>query len=816
MRSRMIAFCLGIALVSRFPTLPAIDALWLVGCAMVLVHGLCARHPLVGLSAAMLIGMVWAIAFGNARLATMLPGYLEGEDFWVTGRVTGLPQTSERAQQFTFVVERSCFSLLPADCPSQSRVFTKRKIMLNFYGTVRMESGQRWLLRVRLNKLHGFANPGGFDYEGWLFQQGFAAKGYVRDNPFNVRLEEGAPTLSRLRFAIRERLLMETMGLEQAGIILALVLGDREQISEESWSLFTDTGTNHLIVISGLHVGFIALFCHLLASRAARLSTALLLRFPAQKVGALAAIIGALAYSLLAGFPVPTQRSFIMVCVFMMGQLLGRQIAPSTSYCLALTLVLASNPLSLLSAGFWLSFGAVGTLLLAFSGVRRVRAMEEDEAVGRRCSWQQLWHKWGRPQWVVFIGMTVPLAVWLQQLSLLGPLANILAIPLVSLLAVPLSLCGASLLWIHETTGVFVLVLANELLDLMMRGLRALTGGGIALWEFFGLTRVALIAASAATLLLLLPRGWPDKWLAGVLFLPLLFPVRAQLHPGVAEVSLLDVGQGLAMVVRTANHVLVYDTGPRLSETFDTGSAVVYPFLRVQGVRFVDKVIISHEDNDHAGGLMALLELVETGQVLASVSSAFPLSADQFMACHAGQTWVWDDVQFAMLHPQRDVPYDGNDSSCVLRIEAGGQSVLLSGDIERATEALLVREQREQLTSDVLVAPHHGSRSSSTAAFVAAVNPTLVLYSAGYRNQFGHPSADVVERYVASGAVAYNTALSGALTLQLGESSELVSPREYRRTHRRYWFMQPTPDSARLHGIAQHVALTGPSMTMVK
>ncbi|MGB4249077.1 MAG: ComEC/Rec2 family competence protein, partial [Pseudohongiellaceae bacterium] len=308
MRSRMIAFCLGIALVSRFPSLPAVDVLWLAVGVMVLVHGLCARSLLIALPAAALIGMLWAIAFGNARLATMLPGYLEGEDFWVTGSITGLPQTSGRAQQVTFMVERSCFSLLPADCPDRSQVFSQRRIMLNFYSAERMEPGQRWMLRVRLNKLHGFANPGGFDYEGWLFQQGFAAKGYIRDNPFNVRLEDGPPTLSRLRFIIRERLLAETSGLEQAGIILALVLGDREQISEESWSLFTDTGTNHLIVISGLHVGFIAMFCHLLVSRAARLSQALMLRFPAQQIGAFAAILGAFAYSLLAGFPVPTQR----------------------------------------------------------------------------------------------------------------------------------------------------------------------------------------------------------------------------------------------------------------------------------------------------------------------------------------------------------------------------------------------------------------------------------------------------------------------------------------------------------------------------
>lgn len=801
MRSRMIAFCLGIALVARFPSLPAIDVVWLAVVAMFLVHGLSARNLLIALSAAFLIGLLWAVAFGNARLAAMLPGYLEGEDFWVTGTITGLPQISGRAQQFTFDVEHSCFSLLPADCPARARVFRDRRIMLNFYGMERMEPDQRWRLRVRLNRLHGFANPGGFDYEGWLFQQGFAAKGYVRDNPFNIRLEGSAPSLSRLRFGVRERLLEQTAGLAQAGIILALVLGDREQISEESWSLFSATGTNHLIVISGLHVGFIALFCYQLASRTVRLSTMLLLRFPAQKIGALAAMLGALAYSLLAGFTVPTQRAFIMVGVFMSGQLLGRQIAPSTSYCLALTLVLATNPLSVIGAGFWLSFGAVGTLLFAFSGIRRLRGAADEGESGSPWSWPRLWLRWGQPQWVVFIGMTVPLAVWLQQLSLLGPLANMLAIPLVSLLVVPLSLIGACLLWVHEAAGVILLIVADELLDLLMRGLQTLTGVGSVLWQFFGLTRGAILAGCVATLLLLMPRGWPDKWLAGILFLPMIFPARTHLPMGVAEVVVLDVGQGLAMVVRTANHLLVYDTGPQLSETFDTGSAVVYPYLRSQGWHFVDKIIISHGDNDHAGGLMPLLELVGSGPIQASAPLGPAMSLQQFSLCRAGQHWTWDAVQFTVLHPPANAPLEGNDASCVLRIQAGGQSALLSGDIERAGEAMLLREHSLGLGSDVLIAPHHGSRSSSTPAFVAAVSPAFVLYSAGYRSQFGHPSPDVVERYLVSGAVAYNTALSGALTLRLGEASVLAAPQEYRRAHGRYWYLRPTAESAQLHGV---------------
>lgn len=827
MRSRMIAFCCGIAAVSRFSDLPTIHALWLVLLAVPLGVTLWRAPAPVASAAALLLGLGWAIGFGNARVAALLPGDLEGEDFWVMGEVRGLPQSDARSQQFVFQVEKSCFTLLPDDChrqsPEHAARFNDRKILLNHYGNADMITDQRWLLRVRLNQPHGFANPGGFDYEGWLFQQGFTAKGYVRENPFNARLDGSSllldpPSISLMRYHLRAKLLDAMRELPHASIILALVLGDQEQISAESWSLFTATGTNHLIVISGMHVAFIALLCYGLSNRMARLSPWLLLRIPAQKCGALSAVIGAFLYCLLAGFSVPTQRSCIMVLVFMSGQIIGRQFPPSFSFCLALTLVLLINPLSLTGAGFWLSFGAVGTLLLAFGGIRRLRGASRrskkgdeigtlDDDQRPRWSGRRLWQQHVQPQYVVFIGMIVPLAIMMQQLSLLSPLANVLAIPLVNILVVPPALLGTLLLVIFAPLGILFLTLANHVLAVVIWMLQGLTShaSGMVLWQFFGLTTASLVFACAGSLLLLLPRGWPGRWLALVMFLPMLFPQRHPLAEGIAEITVLDVGQGLAVVVQTAGHVLVYDTGPRLSESFDTGSAVVFPFLRRSGLRRIDRLIVSHADNDHAGGLQSVLNLLEVDLIAGSTWPEKSEAPVNFAFCEQGKRWVWDDVTFEILHPSGKMPYAGNDSSCVLRIEAGEQSLLLPGDIEGQAERRLLQEHGAALASDVLIAPHHGSGTSSSASFLQAVQPSVVLYSAGYRSQFGHPVTQVVARYEALGAVPYNTALSGALSLRLGEASGPVLPEEFRSSHRRYWFTRPTQDSALLHGVGSRL-----------
>lgn len=798
MRARMLAFCLAVIGACRLPLLPALPLYSLVA-----LGGLCLwlgarRHWGLGVMGALGLGLCWGIGAGLYRLDALLPEALEEVDFWVTGTLSGLPQRNGRAQQAAFRVERGCLELVPSNCDPRAGVFRSRLILLNYYGNATLAPGQRWRWRVRLNRPHGFANPGGFDYEGWLFMQGYAAKGYVRETSLNRRLPGAGRGIDALRFALRVRLEALLGGASHKGILLALIIGDREQVSQEHWALFSATGTNHLIVISGLHVGFIAMLGYWFGNSLARLWPPLLLRFPAQKCGAMSALGAALAYSLLAGFSLPTQRALIMVAVFMAGRLCAREPPRSFSYCLALCGVLLVNPLSPIGAGFWLSFGAVGTLLFAY-GARLRLGQDADAAQGWGAAALRIWHRWGEPQAMVFVGMSVPLLIWTAQLSLFSPLANLFAIPLVSLVVVPLVLLAVAALPLSVAASGWLLGAANGLLEGLsaaLQGLRELAPSW-GVWEGGASTGITLLLAALATLLILAPRGWPGRALAPLLLAPLLWPTPQTLPPGQARITVLDVGQGMAIVVRTAQHTLLYDTGPRFSADFDAGSGVVQPFLRSVGIGRLDTVVVSHADNDHRGGLDSLAGLLDFERLLMSAPAPLPAGAQ---ACAGGQSWRWDGVQFDMLYPPARERYQGNNSSCVLRISAGQSAALLSGDIERAAEAALVAERGAALASQLLIAPHHGSQTSSTLPFLAAVRPRIAVVAAGYRSQFGHPAPQVAQRYEAHGIALYNTALSGALELTLGQG-ETRAPIAYRVDRPRYWYLGASEASRRRHGL---------------
>lgn len=798
MRARMLAFCTGVIGACQLPYIPVVPFFFVAAlggaCCWISARRLWSLSVLGALG----LGLCWGVGFGLYRLNSLLPEPLEEVDFWVTGTVSGLPQRNGRAQQATFEVEHSCLQLDPKGCATANPFFSSRLILLNYYGNTSLAPGQRWRWRVRLNRPHGFANPGSFDYEGWLLMQGYSAKGYVRETSLNKRLPDASRGIDSLRFALRERLEAMLEDASHKGVLLALVIGDREQISQEHWALFSATGTNHLIVISGLHVGFIAMLGYWLGNGLARIWPRLLLYVPAQKCGALSSLFAALSYSLLAGFSLPTQRALIMVAVFMAGRLFAQEPSRSFSFCLAMCIVLLVNPLSPIGAGFWLSFGAVGTLLMAF-GARL--SLLQDEVVVPKLGTRLLhiWQRWGEPQAMVFVGMSVPLLVWTSQLSLFSPLANLFAIPLVSLLIVPIALLAVAVIPVSLATSHWLLLIANQLLAILSAALQSVSDlvPSWGVWEGSAVRGWTLLFASLGTLLILAPRGWPGRALVPVLLAPLLWPVPQSLPPGQARITVLDVGQGLAMVVRTANHSLLYDTGPRFSADFDAGSGVVQPFLRTLGINKLDTLVVSHADNDHRGGLDSILRLVQVKNLLMSAPAPLPEGAQ---ACARGQSWQWDGVQFDILYPPIGEGYQGNNSSCVLRIRAGATAALLSGDIERAGEATLVSLEGNALASQVLIAPHHGSQSSSTMPFLAAVSPSLVLVSAGYRSQFGHPAPQIAQRYETSGIALWNTALSGALEFTLGQGI-IQPPSAYRQEQRRYWFLGPSEASRRRHGL---------------
>jgi len=779
MRARMLATGGGIALAALIPLSPVPALRWLlvpllpIMALLLFLRADRRWQNMVLLAGCLMAGTLWALARGGLHADKVLPLYMEGVDFWISGQVSSLPREFERYQQFDFRIEHSCFRLLPDDCEAESEHFRQRLVQLNVYDrNLDLKPGQRWRLRVRLSRPRGLANPAGMDAEARYFQQGISARGYVRETVFNELLDGRLRGIDGWRYQLRER-------LGENPLLRALVIGDRHGISDEQWQLFSATGTNHLVVISGLHVGFVAMLAYWLVSLLARCSCRLMLKVPAQQPAAVAAVVAALVYAKLAGFSLPTQRAVIMVSVFMCGRLLARRYPASLGLILALLLVLLLDPLSVTNAGFWLSFIAVAGLLLVFSGERRAAANGHD-----RSFWQRLWLRWWqggmRPQWVVFVALMIPLAVLMGRVSLIAPLANVLAIPLVSLLAVPMALLAVVLMPLSSMLSDILLTGAAAVLDLLESLLTAIVSRSSehAIVQFHGPQPVALLFAAVACLLLLLPRGWPGRFLALPLLLPLLLP-RSQSgpEPGKADVMFLDVGQGLAITVQTHSHVLVFDTGP--------GSAVVGPWLRASGMTHIDRLIISHWHQDHAGGLEALMEeFTVTDHLAGSLDNTWR----QFDRCQRGDHWIWDDVQFSVLHPDDTVFRNENDNSCVLRVTAGTQSLLLTGDMEaQAEQALLQHHDADELGAVIVQVPHHGSNSSSSAQLIAAVSPSVAVYSAGYRNRFQHPSESVLLRYQQAGSRIYGTPQSGAIAVRLGQGTEPGRVRQYRTDNPRYW-----------------------------
>jgi competence protein ComEC len=495
---------------------------------------------------------------------------------------------------------------------------------------------------------------------------------------------------------------------------------------------------------------------------------ATVLRVPAPVFAAGGALLAATGYAALAGFVIPTQRALIMLAVAMGGVFLRRRPAASQLLAGALLAVLLFDPLSVLAPGFWLSFAAVAVIGFAMHGEHSRRSF---------------WHQWGYLQWAIALAM-LPLTLALfQRASLVSPLANMLAVPVFDLAAVPLTLVGVVVLAVlPETLAQWPLAAAAWLLELLWPLLEWLAAREYAQWLAPSAPPWALLCALVGAGWLLAPRGVPARWVGMVWWAPLLTSTPAAPAMNEAWVALLDVGQGLAAVVRTQNHALVYDAGPRVGRSFDAGDAVVVPYLRAQGVRRIDTLIISHGDNDHIGGAESVSHAMPVQQTLSSV----PWRLADASACEAGQSWEWDGVEFTILAPPPGAYGRHNDASCVLRVASPYGVVLLPGDVETRAERELLARTSEKLAADILVAPHHGSLTSSSCAFLAAVGPRYVFFPVGYRNRHHHPHARVRARYELIGARQYDSAAGGALAARLGAHGIEVDA--HRERARRYWF----------------------------
>lgn len=774
MRSGAIAFLAGILLFQQLHHLPqlALFQALLCGVPLLLLIPVARAVTFVRPLLFMLAGIYWAFIQATLLLSNALPASLEKVDLVVKGAVASIAQPQGNRTRFMFDIEQLEFQGRAVENPPP-------RVRLNWYRKAPdLNVGDRWRLTVRLKRPHGFMNPGGFDYEGWLFQQRIGATGYVRSGEQNRLLSNALRDypVQRLRQALAERITATLDDAEFNGIITALAIGERQLISDAQWQVLRKSGTVHLIAISGLHIGLVAGMAYFLVlflwSWAGRGTE----RWPAPRIAALAGIIAALFYAALAGFTIPTQRALVMVVVAMLMLFFQRHRRFSDTLALTLFVVLIIDPFTVMSAGFWLSFGAVAAIIFAMSG-----------RTGQGGWRHKLWWRWGRVHVIVMIGLIPLLLVAFQQLPLLSPIANFIAVPWVSIVVVPLVLLGAMTAGGLPVVSDYLLNGAAVALAWLWPLLEWITTYELAEWQQHIPMRWTLFPALIGTLLLLSPRGLPGRWLGIIWLLPLFLVTPQRPAEGEWWFTLLDVGQGLAAVVQTRNHLLVYDTGPRFSESFDTGRAVVIPFLRSRGVAKVDRLVIGHGDNDHIGGARSLSEMIEVEQIITSVPQQ--VTWQSVRRCMSGEVWQWDGVQFEVLHPPTE-RFNGNDGSCVLRISSlakRGASLLLTGDIEVRAERALLRRYRERLQSQIVVAPHHGSRSSSSEEFVRAVSAQYVLFPIGYLNRYGFPHPEVEGRYRRHGSVAFSTERDGAVTFKIGADGEVTSIQRFRDHYQRYW-----------------------------
>ena len=734
MYTGMLALAAGLMTLRFLPVLPSVG--WLL---LMLVAGLlllaCRAWPL-GL---FVLGLSWACVQGQRALDDRLADSFDGRTLWVEGRVIGLPQQSGKSVRFELQGAKSRHGALPAT------------IRLSWYGGPSVNSGERWRLAVKLKKPKGLLNPQGFDFEAWLLAQRIGATGTVKQG----QLQQAAS--HAWRDGLRQRL----SGVDAQGRgawLAALVLGDGSGLSRDDWALLQATGTVHLLVISGQHIGLFAGLIYGLVALLARygLWPGFL---PWLPWACALAFIGATGYGLLAGFEVPVQRACAMLGLVLAWRLWFRQLGVWLPFLLALNAVLIIEPLASLRAGLWLSFSAVAVLLFTFSG--RLGAW----------GWRAMWL---RPQGLIALGLFPVLWILDLPISLTGPLANLLAVPWISLAVLPTALLGTLLLpvpWLGDG----LLWVSGGLLNGLIHGL-TLLADTVSPWSPATVPLGIWLLCAAGAVILLLPAGMVLRPLGWPLVLLAVFAAREQIPHGQVEVLQLDVGQGLAMVLRTRHHTLLYDAGPKVRD-FDQGERVVVPALRSMGIGTLDMMLLSHADSDHAGGALAVQRAIKVMRVVSGDVPGLPESL-KAQPCTSEDSWEWDGVRFSLW--QWPGATDGNQKSCVLHVEASDERLLLTGDIDIQAERAFMASPLA-VPTQWLQAPHHGSRTSSSAVFLKKLSPAAVLISRGHGNTFGHPHPQVMARYKALGMTILDSAEQGAIRFRLGAFGVAESQRDQRR-----------------------------------
>ncbi|KAF5272354.1 hypothetical protein FQR65_LT17439 [Abscondita terminalis] len=719
--------------------------------------------------AACCLGFSWSLVTAHQQLALQLPKILEGKTLIAKGRIITIPENFSNVVRFDFLIQKLETSVslrYPIPVRIKGYFYKNSNVLADF------KKGDIWQFALRLRRSRAFWNPGSFDYQAELFQQNICATGYLLEKlPLRLIQRTNAYYfIDNLRQKINANIKKALEAYPLIGLISALTTGIRCEITDEQWRVMRGTGTNHLFAIAGLHLAFIAGIIYWIVRFILCCIPAVTLYIPAPKIAGALTLLLTIFYSALAGFAIPTQRALLMLSIFSLAIIKQRYLTNWHSFHLTLLIILIMEPFAVLSVSFWLSFAAVVLIFYAVSN--RIKPLKN-------------WRVWCRIQLTLSLGL-IPLSLlFFHQISWLSFIANLIAIPFIGFLILPLSLLGSLLSLVSIVSGKNILIFVEKLLELLWRLLNFFSEIPFTQYYTYLSNRWILASSLIGILLILAPRGTPARYLGFIWLLPLFFGKNQGPQYGDIWIHLLDVGQGLASVIRTQHHVLIYDTGPRLSPSFDTGKLVLLPFLQTIGVHKVNLMVISHGDNDHSGGATIILKQIQVDKILSSIPKKF-LPRIVYL-CEEKMHWQWDGINFEILYPPSNLNYLGNNSSCVLKISNQLQSILLVGDIEKAAENYLVHTKQKSLQSTVLIVPHHGSKTSSSIEFLNYVQPAYALFATGFHNRFKFPHKIVLNRYQRLGSKIYNTATDGTITLRLNAHSYNIQAETYYERNHRFW-----------------------------
>jgi len=702
-----------------------------------------------------ILGLSWSGYYCNKILAWHLPQEMVNKEVNIKGIIIGEVIHKNKNMKTTIQLANVGGADLRGSTP---------KIEVSWYKPTQIiKTGDKVEAIVKLKPIHSFSNPGGMDEEKFYFLKGIRAKGSLK-HLISAESHHKHPIMA-FRMKISRQLKTLFPNEPFVPVISALTIGVKSDLAYDLRDVFQKTGTSHLLAISGLHIGLLATLCFFITRKVACYFPRLLLYQPAMCWAAVCTILISFLYALLAGFSLPTQRALIMIAVVMLGICFKRKVFCWQSYFIAMLLVILFNPLSVFQPGFWLSFLAVFALML----------VSHESSNNKIINWL-------KPQWTIFC-MLIPLTIlFFNMVSLVSPVANMVAIPIVACIIVPLSLLGVFLLMICEPLAEFCLSIVMSIFSYTWHFLDYLRHIPYASFSFSAPSMLALVLSILGVIIIFLPKGVPGKYLSIILFLPLLVTKGQSILPGELKVSILDVGQGLSVVLETQNHTMLYDTGPRFGRYQNAGNKVITPFLQAYNIRHIDRILISHVDMDHIGGLSGLQNFI-----IDEIQTSEPEKISSLATlCEKGQSWVWDGVLFEILHPSGEEVLR-NNRSCVLKVSTDTQSILLSGDITQSVEAKLLYQHGKSVKSDILIVPHHGSRTSSSGAFIKAVSPEYAIFSAGFNNIYGLPKKDVWDNYANVGAKNLLTCQTGAIIFTLDSREHLTPPTIWRDTAKRIW-----------------------------